>query len=154
VQTLALRISGSRLGSGALRAFGATRLAAARAEAEILASGGLGLVTAPLAAPDSPRTDAALTDGGRLMMRAWLRATRLGLAFAPTAASTLIPVSRHFGASFRPPVQAALDTVDVTLRTAFGVPEGHHPLFLFRVGSPTTTPSLRSERRAPAGAAR
>ncbi len=151
VQTMALRMSGTRLGSSALRAFGATRLVARRAEQEVLASGGLGLVTAPLAAADSPRTESALTDSGRVMMRAWLRATRLGLAFAPTAAATLIPVSRHFGATFRPSVEAALDAVDFTLRAAFKVPQGHHPLFLFRVGSPTSVPSLRSERR-PSGA--
>jgi hypothetical protein len=155
VQRLALRISGTRLGIGALRTFGATRLAARRAEKEVLASGGLGLVTVPLGAPDSARTESALLDSGRAMMRAWLRTTRLGLAFAPTAAAALIPVSRLFGASFRPPVDAALDAVDFTLRAAFGVPDGHHPVFLFRVGSPTSVPTLRSERRAPgAGASR
>ena len=147
VETMALRISGSRLGLGALRLVGATALAGRRAELEILASGGLGLVTAA-SSTSGALTDDAFVESGRVMLRAWLRATRLGLAFGPAAAATLVPLSRHLGATFRPRSEAALDAVDRTLRAAFEVPAGHHPVLLFRLGAQASSPELRSERRA------
>jgi nitroreductase len=145
-EKLALRISGTRPGLATLRALGATSLAGRRAEQEVLASGAVGVIT------QAALTDDAFIASGRVLVRVWLRATRLGLAFGPAAAATLVPLSRHFGATFAPHHEAALDAVERTLRESFEIPQGRRPVFLFRVGSPTSLPPFASERRAPGAA--
>ena len=140
-ERVGLRMCGSAAGASVVRALGGAAMAGRRARAEVLAAGGLGLVTQPALG------DADFVASGRVMLRAWLRATQLGLGFAPICAAVFLPLSRHFGAVFERKHDDALAAAERGLREAFAVPETHHPVFLFRLGIPTDVPRVRSERR-------
>lgn len=140
-ERLALRMCGTRTGVNALRFLGGPALAARRGRAEISAAGGVGMIA------QKGLDDDDFVASGRIMLRVWLRATQLGLAFAPTCAAVFLPLSRQLGARFGRTDDAMLDTATRAVRAAFDVPRLHHPVFLFRVGHAAQVPTVRSERR-------
>jgi hypothetical protein len=89
---------------------------------------------------------ASFVECGRAMLRVWLRASSLELAFAPVTVGALLPLSREFGGVFSRRGDRKLDEAESRLRQVFHVEEGRIA-FLFRVGVPWQTPPLRSERR-------
>lgn len=123
------------------RALGAGRLAAMRAEREVMASGGVGVIVQHGVA------DRAFVETGRTMMRLWLRATLRGLSFAPVMASALLPLARRLGHLKRTDQDARLEIVETSLREQFAIGRGWHVAFVFRFGVPTRAPALTSERR-------
>lgn len=140
-ERLGLRLSVWRGLIHVMRAFGAGRLASERARGEVLASGAVGVVTQQGLSPTS------FVESGRTMMRAWLRATLLGHAFAPVTMAALLPLTRHLGESFSGRHNARLDEAEALVRRTFGVAEPSFPVFMFRIGTPTRLPVVRSRRR-------
>jgi hypothetical protein len=137
----ALRMTGSPLGTWCLRRLGGGRIAGRRARGELLASGAVGAISIADLRPES------FIECGRAMLRVWLRASKLDLAFAPVSVGAMLPLSRRFGASFSRSAGRRLDEAESILSRTFGVEAGHSVAFLFRVGVPLETPTLRSERR-------
>jgi hypothetical protein len=140
-ELLALRMTGSPIATWCLRRLGGGRIAGRRLRREILASGAVGAISVADLRPES------FIECGRAMLRVWLRASKLGLALAPVTVGAMLPLSRRFGASFSRSDDRKLDVAEATLARAFGVDAGHSVAFLFRVGVPIETPTLRSERR-------
>jgi hypothetical protein len=137
----ALRMTGSPIATWCVRRVGGGRIAGRRLRREVLASGAVGAISVAGLRPES------FIECGRAMLRVWLRATKLGLAFAPVTVGAMLPLSRRFGGSFSPSAERRLDEAEATLARTFGVPEASSVAFLFRVGVPVETPTLRSERR-------
>ena len=105
------------------------------------ATGALGAIAVADLEPES------LIEAGRAMLRVWLRASALGLAFAPVTVGALLPLSRRFGATYRDTHSRALDGVEREIRSAFDFSSASHTVFLFRVGVARDVPSVASERR-------
>jgi hypothetical protein len=141
-ERLALRLTGSRLATTLLRFTGGSWLAGRRAERETLASGAVGVIVQDDLSPES------FVESGRTMLRAWLRAETLKLAFAPVTAAAMFPLSRAFGAWFSQRNDKKLTRAENLLREAFQVTPNRHVVFMFRVGVPFEVPQLRSARRA------
>jgi len=137
----ALRMTGSPSATWCLRRLGGGRLAGRRLHHEVLASGAVGAISIADLRPES------FIDCGRAMLRVWLRASKLGLAFAPVTVGAMLPLSRRFGGSFSRCANRKLDEASAALGRTFGIEAGHSVAFLFRVGVPLVTPTLRSERR-------
>jgi hypothetical protein len=116
-------------------------LAARRVGRILRATGGLGAIAVPDLEPES------LIEAGRVMLRVWLRASALGLAFAPVTVGALLPLSRHFGATYGDAHTRGLDGVEREIRSAFDFSPASHTVFVFRVGVAREVPSIESERR-------
>src|SRR5262249_23475626 len=111
-----------------------SRLGGHRVRRAVHASGALGAIT--IRALEAP----AFVDAGRAILRVWLRATTLGLAFAPVTVGAMMPLDLRFGADHRPRDAWRLREVETTLRGALGAAPGEHVAFVFRVGIPTKRP--------------
>jgi len=97
----------------------------------------------------SPELDAsAMVRAGMALQRLWLTATAGGLAVHPWTVSTLevIRLERFAGAGLSARERDAVARVAGGLRTAFGIPPGDTPVFVFRL-SKAGPPSARSLRR-------
>lgn len=136
----ALRLTGSALVLWWMRRFGLGFLSGRRLRAEVLSSGAVGAIVM------HDRSPAAFVEAGRVMLRTWVRATALGLAFAPVTVAAVLPLSRAYGATFRRASHRRLDRADALVRGTFGIATGEATPFLFRVGI-ADAPGIDSERR-------
>ncbi len=107
-------------------ALGTASATAAYAASLIDSASGVGLISTD---------DGDAVSAGRAMLRVWLRATQLGLAFSPMAAlPLLIARCEHTPQSFSPAQRKLLGDLRSRLAELFMLGPSARPLFMFRVG--------------------
>lgn len=113
-------------------ALGFSRSVGVHAAQEVRASGAIGV----LSVDQSRTTTSSFVDGGRALQRAWLEATRLGLAFHPTAGLPVFVAYAERTAGDRIPQRYQQMAVSMASRFRSIMPEidGRTPQMLFRVG--------------------
>jgi hypothetical protein len=122
--------------------FGFSRTAAKQTAQEVRNSGAVGFLTVPTPDPQ------AYVEGGRALERIWLTATRLGLAFHPTASLPVFLAYARTGAHQQlPRHEQVIADMARQFNSLYPDVTGRTVQMVFRIGCTSQPPAVRSLRR-------